>query len=285
MTLTVLIISIVAFSAVTLITVGLVQFVGDRGGEAMAAREAQNRRALEELFIQNVTPRQVTAITAVAALVLALLLQVLTNNIVLALGAGIGVLFLPPVVFAYMRQQRLDRFNEQLPDGLGILGTSARAGLSLTQAVEQVSEQASGPLAQEFNMIMQEVRLGADLGKAIEAARDRIGSRTFRLVSTAIQLNREKGGNLPEALDTMSNSLQEIWRLEQKLITASAEGRKAVWWISGMPIFIFFFVSATQPSLVNLLVSSIWGMALLLLAVLLYGSGLFWLLRILRSDV
>lgn len=280
-----ILIAILAFASVTLLTMGLVEVGGQRGSRLVAQRESQNQRVLEELFIRDVTPRQVTAITAGSAVTMAALVLALMNSVLLAGIAGAAVVFVPQFVFSYMRARRLERFNDQLPDALGVLATSTRAGMSLTQAIEQVAEQMEAPISEEFGMIVQEMRLGSDLGRAIETARTRIGSRTFRLVATALQINREKGGNLPETLDTMASSLQEIWRLDQKLITASAEGRKAVRVISVMPVLLFLFVAAFQPELPAALVGSLPGIAILVLALVLYGAGLWWLNSILSREV
>ncbi len=276
--------SITGFAAVVAATVGIARVTAEGGSQVVAAREAQNQAALEDLFIRDITPRQITAYTAVAAVVVALVAQVLLGSLWLALILGALILLAPQLIFSYLRGKRLDRFNDQLPDALTVLANSTRAGFSLTQAIEQVSEQMDGPVAQEMGLIAQEISLGNDLGRSIENARQRIGSRNFGLVATALQINRERGGNLPQALESMANALQEIWRMDQKLLTASAEGRKAVTWISAMPVLIFLLVSAMQPSLPGMFVSSIFGLALLFLALILYGGGLFWLLRVLRRD-
>ena len=277
-------ISLVGFGAALALTLGVTRLTTEGGSDMLVAREAQNQRALEELFIRDVTPRQITAFTIVGAIVVLLVMQVLTGTIFIGAILAALVVFAPQIIFAYMRAQRLTRFDDQLPDALTVLANSTRAGFSLTQAIEQVSVQMEGPVAQEMGLITQEIRLGSDLPRAIDAARARVGSRNFGLVATALQINRERGGNLPQALEKMAGALQEIWRLDQKLLTASAEGRKAVWWISLMPLGIFLLVTAVQPSLAALLVTSIFGLAVLMIAMICYGGGLFWLLRVLKRD-
>ena len=278
-------ISAAGFTGVLVLTLALPGIIGERSGGLVRRREDESQRALEGLFIRSVTPRQVTALTLIGSLAVAVVLQFLTNNLVIALGAAAAVLFLPKAVFAYLRRARIDRFEEQLPDALTILANSAKAGLSLTQALEQVAERSTPPASEEFGVIVHELKLGTDLGKSIEDARKRLSSRSFSLVATALQVNREKGGNLPEALHSMSNSLKEIWRVEQRLITASAEGRKAIWLISGMPLFIMLLVSFFQPSIPKMLTTDFIGIVVLLIASALYGFGLWWLTRVLGTEV
>lgn len=273
-----------AAGAALALTLAVPRALGSRTREIVRVREARRQQDLEELFIRGVSARQVEGMAAVGAGVLGLVVGLSTGSLVLALGCGAVALFAPRVVFESLRRRRLEKFDEQLPDALSVLANSTRAGMSLTQALEQVAVRSAPPVSEEMGFILQELRLGTDLGRSIENARQRIGSRPFALVATSLQVNRDKGGNLPEALDTMAHSLKEIWRLEQRLITASAEGRKAAWLISGMPAVIFLMVALFQPDIARTLVANVAGFALLLVALVFYGSGLFWLRRVLRVE-
>lgn len=276
--------SLCAAGAVLALALGLPPLVGARAAELVREREARNLQLLQELFIRDVTPRQVELLAVGGAVLLAFVVLLATDRILLALLLGGAVLLLPRAVFAQLRTRRRERFDEQLPDALTVLANSTRAGMSIQQALEQVARRSSPPMSQEMALILQELRLGTDLGRSIDDARDRIGSRNFNLVATSLRVNREKGGNLPEALDTMAASLKEIWRLEQRLLTASAEGRKATWLISGMPLVIFLMVALFQPDIARTLVSNVAGFAVLLLAMAFYGAGLVWLRRVLRIE-
>ncbi|NNL84791.1 MAG: hypothetical protein HKP27_04020 [Myxococcales bacterium] len=271
--------------AVAASATGILRLGAEQSEGILRRREEVTRQALRELFIRDITPRQVEILTLSTAAIVAVLLQLLIGNPLIAAAAGIGIFFLPRPFFSYLRFQRLRKFEEQLPDALSFLSNSTKAGLSLTQAIEEVTQQAPVPISEEFSLILQDNKLGTDLGAAIEAARNRLGSRNFNLVASALLVSREKGGNLPEALDTMAASLKEIWRTEQKLITASAEGRKAVWVISGMPLAVLLMIGLLQPQIVETLVTDFLGMIVLFISTCLYVGGLSWLMRVLRIDV
>lgn len=277
--------SVLAFLAVAALVTGFLQMGTEQSLSMLRRREEETRQALQELFIKGVTPRQVEVLTIAAAVIAGIAMQLLVGNPLLSVAVTVGVFYLPRPYFNYLRLQRLKKFDEQLPDALSYLSNSTKAGLSLAQAIEEVTKQAPAPASEEFGLILQDHRLGTDLGQAILTARNRLRSRNFNLVSSALLVSRQKGGNLPQALDTMSASLKEIWRTEQKLITASAEGRKAVWVISGMPIFIMLMILTFQPQIAETLVTDLFGMILLFISICLYVGGVFWLLRVLRIDV
>jgi len=86
-------------------------------------------------------------------------------------------------------------------------------------------------------------------------------------------------------LETLSDSMKEIARLEQKLITASAEGRKAIKVIAAMPFGIFLMVATVQPELIDTLTGSLGGYVLITVAILMYAAALYWLKKILSVEV
>lgn len=276
---------IFTFVATVLIVYGAFSLLGDVIMVLFKYREREEQKALQDLFIKNMTPKEIFGFSIIGGIITSIVVALISGSVTFGIGLGIGVLFLPKPIFQYLKAQRQDRFNEQLPAALDQMTSSTKAGLSLAQAIEEVARTAQPPISQEFSIIVHEYDLGSDLATAIQAARPRLRSRNFNLAATALLVNREKGGNLPETLETLSNSLKEIWRLEQKMITASAEGRKAIKLIAAMPFFIYVMVATAQPELAEVLVSSFAGLAILSLAVFLYLAAIWWLNRTLQVDI
>ncbi len=280
-----LLLSPLACIAVVCLFLGFAGTAGVRAAARFERRTAEDQRALDDLFVRNVRASHVWIASGTIAFV-----SLAAGGLWLGqwglglLGAGTAVA-LPSAGLAALRAQRRQRFEERLPDSITLLANTARAGLGLLQGLQELAERAPAPVNQEVGLIVREVNLGSDLGRSLTDASRRLDSRGFDLFSTALLVNREKGGNLPVALDTMATSLKEIWRLEQKLETSSAEGRKAVWVISGTPLFIFVMISFFDPSIPRTLFQSFAGMCLVTVAAAVYGFGLWWMLRVLRHDI
>lgn len=277
--------SITVFLAVALLVWG----VGTLMGRRLAAQYDRSLAYIHEnlgyLFIKDVTPKQVAGLTVAGAVVVAVIIWLFSGSMILSLAGLAATLFTPRFVFQYLHQKRRTRIEEGLPAALDQMVSSAKAGLNLAQLLEDVEKKGAPPVSDEFGLIMQEYRLGHDLETTITAANKRLGSRMFTLFASALLINRQKGGNLPEALETMSTSFKEIDRLEKKVVTASSEGRKGVRVISFMPVFIFLFVSMAQPELIDTLTSNIVGWILIIIAVVLYVVALLWLRKILAVDI
>lgn len=280
-----IVISLTTFLGVALLVWGAWPIIGDRVSRYYDKRQKFFYENLGYLFITDFTVKQVTVLTLTGGGVVAVLTWLASGSLLLALVAFVAMLFVPDLVFSYMHSKRVANIEEGLPAALDQMTSAAKAGLNLAQLLEDVEEKGSPPVSQEFGLIMQEYRLGHDLETAISAANKRLGNKMFTLFASALLINRQKGGNLPEALETMSGSFKEIARLEQKVVTASAEGRKGARIISFMPLFIFIFVSLAQPELIQTLTSHLVGWVLIVLAVILYVVALLWLRKILAVDI
>jgi tight adherence protein B len=117
------------------------------------------------------------------------------------------------------RQQgrRLIKFDNQLADMLSLMVNGLRAGYSIMQAMEAVSRELPAPISDEFRRVVQEMQLGIGMDTALENLTRRIPSKDLDLVVTAINVQREVGGNLAEIMDTISHTIRERVRVKGEI--------------------------------------------------------------------
>ncbi|HAS51346.1 MAG TPA: hypothetical protein DCS21_06240 [Gammaproteobacteria bacterium] len=245
---------------------------------------AQRQDTLDNLYIRHFSAEQILLGTVIAA-GLGGVLSWLMGSWLSAAVAVVIILWLPGFWLAHLRDERRAQFENQLPAALDQLAANTRAGLTLAQALDELTHQLPPPARQEFAQIVQSYRLGTDLKTALNTARQRLQSLPFGLAVSALVVNLDKGGNLPEALDRIAVSLKEIWRMEQRFTTYSAEGRAAIKIISLTPVGILLFISLAQPELIDSVTGSLAGWLILALAVALYVVGVAWARSLLRHDI
>jgi len=131
-------------------------------------------------------------------------------------GAVIGF-FAPRFYVKRQQKKRLERFSEQLPDMLSLMVNGLRAGFSTAQAMEAVSKEMPPPLKDEVRRVVQEMQLGISMEQALENMLRRIPSEDLDLIITAINVQREVGGNLAEILDTIAYTIRERIRLKGEI--------------------------------------------------------------------
>ncbi len=199
-------------------------------------------------------------------------------------AAGIGF-FAPFVVIRHLEQKRRAKLELQIVDGIMTLASAVRAGLNLVQAMELLVVNYSGPIKQEFAQLLREYQMGLDLNHAMRNTANRIGSKNYRLLFTAIEMHRLRGGDTAESLDRIAESVREIQRLEGKLDALTAQGRTQARMMAAAPIVILFLYYLIDPAGVTMLFVEPTGRLMLLGAGVLIVVGFLWIRKIMAVDI
>ena len=186
------------------------QLEGSKYGSKIATNLAQADMKLR--------PAEYVAAMVIAAFLLAFFAWAIGGqNVISALiGAILGGM--SPRI--YMRRQsnnRLITFGNQLPDMLNLVVNGLRAGYSTMQALEAVSKELPPPLSEEFSRVVKEMQLGIGMEDALNNLHRRIPSDDLDLIITAINVQREVGGNLAEILDTISYTIRERIKIKGEI--------------------------------------------------------------------
>lgn len=158
------------------------------------------------------------------------------NSILLAIVGAVGGLFLPGLYVRIQKSRRLIKFNEQLGDMLGLMVNGLRAGYSTLQAMESISKELPPPICDEFRRVVQEIQLGVTTEKALDNLLRRIPSDDLDLVITAMNVQREVGGNLAEILETISHTIRERVKLKGEIRVLTAQMRISGIFLALLPI-------------------------------------------------
>jgi tight adherence protein B len=162
------------------------------------------------------------------------------------IGAVIG-LFLPRMYVNNQKKRRLKRFNDQLPDMINLMVNGLRAGYSTMQAMEAVSKEMPNPISDEFRRVVQEMQLGIPMETAMENLLRRIPSQDLDFMVTAVNVQREVGGNLSEILDTISFTIRERIRIKGDIQTLTAQVRTSGSVLSLIPVFLTLVLWFLNP--------------------------------------
>jgi len=139
------------------------------------------------------------------------------QNIISALiGAILGGMA-PRIYMKRQQNKRITTFGNQLPDMLNLTVNGLRAGYSTLQALESVSKELPPPLSEEFNRVVKEMQLGIAMDDALNNMHRRIPSDDLDLIITAINVQREVGGNLAEILDMISYTIRERIKIKGEI--------------------------------------------------------------------
>lgn len=171
----------------------------------------------------------------------------------------VGVLvgaFIPRIVTNFLATRRLNNFDGQLSDTLNLWVNSLRSGYSVLQGMESIATEMPPPISSEFERVVQEVRLGLSLDQALGNMLRRVPSEDLDLVVTAVNIQREVGGNLAEILDVISFTIRERVRIKREIRTLTAQVRGSAYIVTALPVALGFILYLINPSYVE----ELWAM-------------------------
>ena len=251
-------------------------------------------RQLEDLFL-FIPPRRIAEASWACAIIAFLLFAGLLFNIdkplfllvglALGLVAGFGAFQIPRQVIAMMRDRRRKRFNEQLVEALGQVSNALKAGFSITQAFDTVVQNGENPIAQEFEVFLQQQRVGISFSEALDNLNRRVGSEDLELVCGAMDISRKTGGNLTEVFDKISQTIRERMRIERRVLTLTAQGRMQGWIVGSMPIVVGVAMCFFRPEIMIPYLRTPAGLASIAAVIVLLTLGGLVIRKIIRIDV
>jgi tight adherence protein B len=199
--------------------------------------------------------------------------------------AGIAGFFFPRFYVARKQSQRLKLFENQLPDTLSLWVNALRSGYSVLQSMEAIAKESPQPTATEFRRVVQEVQLGVPMQDALSHLMGRVPSDDLDLVNTAVNIQREVGGNLAEILESISHTIRDRIKLKGEIGVLTAQGRITGWIISLLPIGLTLFLYMASPSYMgNLVENRMCGWPMLGCGLGLIGTGAALIQKIVSID-
>lgn len=196
-------------------------------------------------------------------------------------------LVVPAGMFAYLSvlaARRKGKFDEQLPDTLQMLTGSMRAGHSLLRAVDASARESDAPMSEELARIVNETRIGRDLGESMTDVAIRTGSEDFAWISQAIEIHREVGGDLAEVLDHVGETIRDRNQIRRQVKALSAEGKMSAAVLMGLPVVLFFALILINAQYAKTFTSTVPGFLMLGTAAVMLTAGGFWLSRLIKPK-
>jgi tight adherence protein B len=255
-------------------------------------RALEGRKVSENLSTQlaradlKLTVGEFLTLQVISALGIGVVGYLLSGTIVLGILAAVLGWFAPRWFVSFRQGQRLRAFSDQLGDALNLMVNGLRSGYSVLQAMEAVSREMPSPISAEFSRIVQEVQIGLPLDQAMTNMLRRIKSDDLDLVVTAINVQREVGGNLAEILDVISFTIRERVRIKGEIRTLTAQGRYSGYVISLLPIGLALVLFCVNKPYVSRLFTSGWcGWAMVVCGLLMIGTGFIAIQKIVTIEV
>ncbi len=276
---------------------GILVFLAVAGGVFMtflAAQQAlaegrvtfsrKSRARLSELFIFADTDL-LWKLNLTAVIVLPVIVWLVLGSPVLGGATVVAIALLPRFALRWLKKRRLDQLHGQLPDALLMLASGLRGGANLQQAMEGLSRDLSPPISQELALVVREQRLGVAFEDSIEHLAQRVPSQDMQLVSSALRISREVGGNLADTVARLGDTIRKRLLMEQKIKALTSQGRLQGMVMTALPALIVLALLQIEPQAMGALFHTVRGWAVLAIAIIFEVLGYFWIRKIVSIEV
>lgn len=180
--------------------------------------------------------------------------------------------------------RRRKKFDEQVPDTLQMLAGGLRAGHSLLRSVDAAAEESEDPIAEELTRVVNETRIGRDLGESLNDVARRTENDDFASITRAIDIHREVGGDLAHVLDNVGETIRDRNQIRGQIRALSAEGRMSAMVLISLPVVMFIGLTTFNPMYSRVFLTTIPGYLMILTTVVLLAVGGFWLSRLIKPK-
>lgn len=224
-------------------------------------------------------------LSATGFIIPAYLVHLWAHQFFLSVLIGLLLGSTPMVYVLNKRRKRFAKFEAALPEALDLMVSALRAGHSLNSALGLVATETPDPVGGEFRICFEEQNYGLELRTALNNLTVRVPLQDVRMVSTAILIQKESGGNLAEVLDKTAHVIRERFRLRREVRTYTAQGRLTGWILSLLPPVLAIAIYAVNPQTMSLLWKNPVGIKLLYLSAIMTIVGALIIRKIIRIDI
>jgi tight adherence protein B len=203
-------------------------------------------------------------------------------------GFGFLSLLMSPVLLIvllnFLISRRRRKFDSQVPDTLQMFSGGLRAGHSLLRAIDAAAQENEAPMSEELSRVVNETRIGRDLGESLHQVSLRTKNDDFLSISRAIDIHREVGGDLAEVLDHVGETIRDRNQVRGQVRALSAEGRVSAIVLMALPIVMFGVLVLSNQLYFRVFTSTLPGYIMVAAALLLMTVGGLWLSRIVKPK-
>ena len=249
-------------------------------GKKAAAAEKQ----LDTMFIQ-VNKNKLVMLYSITPIVLGAVAFIFLHSFVFIFLAALVGLALPAIVIKKIEAQRKTKLSTQLVDGVMILSSSLKGGLSLIQAIEVLVEEMPAPISQEFGLILRENKMGVSMDESLRRLYDRMKIEELGFLVSSLLVAREAGGDLTKVLSRLATTIRDNSKLKEKVKTLTLQGRMQGIIMSVLPILFIGWVITFNRNHFDVMLNSDTGRLLLIVAAVLQIVGMILIYRFSKIKI
>ncbi len=263
----------------------------DASKRANADKKRKNPLRLEqiaeELYVAGVALRAEEFITIwiLTGAVIPAIAMFLKTPSTICIGLVIVGVAAPISWVTIKKNKRLVVLGTQLSDALTIICNALRVGQSFQAAMKNVADEMEEPISREFMRVYRETQYGMPLETSLGRLVSRTKNPDLELMSSAVIIQRQIGGNLAIILQNISDTITQRVQIRGEIRTMTSAGRMSGYIIGALPAFIILLLMFINPGYIDMFFTTETGRIMLGISVVLELIGFFFVNKIVNIKI
>lgn len=118
-----------------------------------------------------------------------------------------------------MKNNRVQKIDDSLPDALKHLGTVLKAGGTVESAVEEVSKADYGPLSEDLKKALEQMRRGKTFEQVLHETALNSGSRLFERCASIINDAKKAGAGIADVMQAIADDARDVTRIKRERVS------------------------------------------------------------------
>jgi len=218
---------------------------------------------------------------------LSVLVGLWLHNALLPIVLLIVIGVVPNFWLTSRREKRIQKFNLQLPDAIGILANALRSGSNLARALAIAARETQVPMSTELNRVVFDLDLQMPIGLALDGLYQAIQSEDLGLLINALNLQLETGGNGVALLEGIQEIIRQRVRLGAEVKSLTSQQRFSGYVVSLMPVALIGLLMIINPNyLLRVFQTTVWcGWTMFTVAAVMIISGVIVIQKVIDVRV
>lgn len=199
----------------------------------------------------------------------------LTENEFVSVMVVIVSCFLPEGVIHLLKYDSNKKFEERYARSLEQLSSSLRAGMSISQAVEDVAECKflHPSMRKKYAKLSSDMRMGIPVKEAFNRFAEGTDSIDAKDVAIAIDVQSEVGGHEAEVVEEIAKNIRDRIMLRREIKSIFSSTSSMIWIMDFIPPIVIIWFGATNEEYINVYFSDPLYSILLVIMIIMMAIG------------
>ncbi len=190
--------------------------------------------------------------------------------------------FIPNIYYFVKYKMYRNRLENDLLQAIIIMNNAFKSGRSISQAIELVTKELKGPIAEEFKKMSLELSFGLSIDVVFKRFGERVKIDEINYLTSSLSILNKTGGNIIKVFSSIEKTLFNKKKLKLELSSLTGSSKLIVYALFIIPLLFIVFISVISPSYFEPLYTTLLGRVLSILIFIIYIIYVFFVRKIMK---